>query len=137
SVWKAQVSNAFQSCAIYPLYSGDKTPLGVLVLGMTSDTNFDAGELSALWGVMEPVGMAFDRIFLHAQVERLAIHDSMTGLLNHQNVRERLAETLKVAERQSRTVYIMMSDLDKFKSVNDTYGHPAGDKVIKSFASLI
>ncbi len=131
------VSSPFHSCAIYPLYSGQHEPIGVLVLSISSDSAFDPNEIAALWSVMEPVGMAFDRIFLHAQVERLAIHDSMTGLFNHQNVRDRLAETLKAAERQGRTVYVVMADIDKFKRVNDTYGHPAGDKVIKAFAALI
>ena len=125
------------SAVIYPIYSGARVPLGVLVLAMSTDAKFDADELAALSGVMEPIGMAFDRIFLHEQVERLAVHDSMTGLLNHQNVRERLAEALKAAQRQQKTVYIVMADLDKFKAVNDTYGHPAGDKVIKAFAGLI
>ncbi len=132
-----QVATPFHSCVIYPLYSGKREPLGVLVLAIASDSAFDSSELAALWSVMEPVGMAFDRIFLHAQVERLAVHDSMTGLFNHQNVRDRLAETLKVSERQDRAVYIVMADLDKFKLVNDTHGHPAGDKVIKAFANLI
>ena len=90
------IQDAGRSYAIYPLYSGSREPLGVLVLTMISDSPLDSDELAALWGVMEPVGMAFDRIFLHAQVERLAVHDSMTGLLNHQNVRERLGEALKV-----------------------------------------
>lgn len=137
SLYKDKVSAGFTSCAIYPLYSGRREPLGVLVLGISSEAKFDPRELSALWGVMEPIGMAFDRIFLHAQVERLAIHDSMTGLLNHQNVRERLSETLKAAQRQGRTIYIIMADIDKFKTINDAYGHPAGDKVIKAFAGLI
>lgn len=137
SVWKGQVSPAFRSCVIYPIYSGGREPLGVLVLAMSTDARFDADEMAALWGVMEPVGMVFDRIFLHAQVERLAVHDSMTGLLNHQNARERLSEALKAAQRQQKSVYIVMADIDKFKAVNDAYGHPAGDKVIKAFANLI
>ncbi len=137
AVWKGKIHGNFHSCVIYPLFSAQNVPLGVLFLGMVSATPFDSEELLTLRGVMEPIGIAFDRIFLHSQVEKLAIHDSMTGLYNRHHVRERLYETFKRARRQGEAIYVLLADIDHFKMINDGYGHPAGDKVIRSLSGII
>lgn len=137
SIYKGKVHPSIRSCAIYPLISGTGKPFGVLFLGMRGDTPLDENECATLRAVMEPIGMVFDNVFLYSQVEKLATHDSLTGLLNHQNCRERLMESIKIAKRQESPVFILMADIDKFKTLNDTYGHPVGDKVIKTFAGII
>lgn len=63
--------------------------------------------------------------------------DSLTGLLNHSNLREKLSQVLQRAERMEHSLCFAMIDLDKFKSVNDTYGHLTGDRVLKSLARLL
>lgn len=60
-------------------------------------------------------------------------HDSLTGLLNHTAAKNRL-DTLA---RHEDTLAVAMIDIDRFKSVNDTYGHPVGDQVIRSLAWLL
>jgi diguanylate cyclase (GGDEF)-like protein len=74
-----------------------------------------------------------DNNFLRQQVER----DSMTNLYNHQRFRELLQQELSRSERYGHPVSIIFSDIDHFKSVNDTHGHLAGDKVIKTIASCL
>jgi diguanylate cyclase (GGDEF)-like protein/putative nucleotidyltransferase with HDIG domain len=69
--------------------------------------------------------------------ERLATIDGLTTLFNHRTGQEKLAEQLKIAERYDRSVSAIMLDVDHFKSVNDTYGHPVGDTVLKSVARVI
>jgi diguanylate cyclase (GGDEF)-like protein len=65
------------------------------------------------------------------------IRDSLTGLLNHTNTREHLDIEVARAQRQHGLLTLALLDIDHFKAVNDTYGHPTGDRVIKSLARLL
>jgi diguanylate cyclase (GGDEF)-like protein len=65
------------------------------------------------------------------------VRDSLTGLYNHTSVRGRLAQEITRCDRQNSTLAVAMLDLDHFKEVNDTYGHPTGDTVLKSLARLL
>ncbi|MBI4672898.1 MAG: diguanylate cyclase [Chloroflexi bacterium] len=67
----------------------------------------------------------------------LAERDSLTGLLNHTRFKEQVVIELARASRAGRGLAFVMLDIDHFKVVNDTYGHPAGDRVIKSLARLL
>jgi diguanylate cyclase (GGDEF)-like protein len=70
-------------------------------------------------------------------LRRLATHDELTGLLNRREFDRVLREEQERARRFGRPFAILMLDLDRFKSVNDTYGHPAGDVVLKSAAERV
>ena len=70
---------------------------------------------------------------LRQQVER----DSMTNLYNHQRFRELLLQELLRSERYAHPLSIIFADIDDFKSVNDTFGHLAGDKAIKAIAGCL
>ena len=74
---------------------------------------------------------------LYAKVQRQATTDGLTGLFNHRTGQEKLAEQLKLAERYQRNISVIMLDVDHFKSINDNYGHPAGDSVLKAVSRLI
>lgn len=63
--------------------------------------------------------------------------DSLTGLLNHSNLKMALERELSRARRQKAPVSFVMIDIDHFKTINDQYGHPVGDKVIKGVARLL
>lgn len=63
--------------------------------------------------------------------------DSLTGLLNHTAAKERLDSAVAMARAQGSPLCMAMIDIDHFKKVNDTYGHPAGDQVIRSLAWLL
>lgn len=77
------------------------------------------------------------RIERYRTLRSLMIRDSLTGLLNHTNCMEHLEFEIACALRQKHTLCFAMLDIDHFKSVNDTHGHPTGDKVIKSLARLL
>ena len=66
-----------------------------------------------------------------------ATHDSLTGLLNHGAILTALEKELQRSAREGNPVAIMMLDIDHFKSVNDTFGHPAGDAVLCETARKI
>jgi diguanylate cyclase (GGDEF)-like protein len=74
---------------------------------------------------------------LELKVREQAIRDALTGLHNRHYLSERLAEELSRARRGAYNVAFILVDLDKFKQVNDHYGHPAGDQVLIAVAKII
>lgn len=73
----------------------------------------------------------------NSRLYRMATLDRMTGLFIHHYFQERLVEEIKRAERTGNPLTLLMADLDHFKEVNDRYGHPQGDIVLKGIASII
>jgi diguanylate cyclase (GGDEF)-like protein/PAS domain S-box-containing protein len=65
------------------------------------------------------------------ELERLGTHDSLTGLLNHRVFHVHLGVEIARAERHKRPLSVAVLDLDHFKDINDRYGHPTGDKVLR------
>lgn len=70
-------------------------------------------------------------------LQELAIKDGLTGLYNHKHIHEILDANIKMARRYSRPLSLLMLDIDNFKHVNDTYGHPFGDIVLANVAKII
>jgi len=71
------------------------------------------------------------------QINHLAHHDSLTGLFNRFSLEERLSQAVYLADRSSKKVGVLYLDLDRFKSVNDSLGHKAGDDLLKQTASRL
>ncbi|HSJ08883.1 MAG TPA: diguanylate cyclase [Longimicrobiales bacterium] len=71
------------------------------------------------------------------ELERLSISDGLTGLFNHRHIHGLLAEEFERVERTGDSMSVAMLDLDRFKSVNDTYGHQAGDRVLVDMADIL
>jgi len=81
---------------------------------------------------------------LHRQVEaknkmleELALTDSLTGLPNRRAVEHWVERELSAAARHGYTLWVVMADLDRFKAINDAYGHEVGDRVLKAFAAIL
>jgi diguanylate cyclase (GGDEF)-like protein/PAS domain S-box-containing protein len=92
------------------------------------------GKPQYLLGVVEDVT---ERKRAEARIEHMAHHDALTGLPNRVLFNRRLDEALERVKRQDESVAILCLDLDQFKSVNDTLGHPVGDKLLKAVATRI
>ena len=71
------------------------------------------------------------------KLKKLANHDSMTNLYNRRCLYEISNELVSIAKREKSPLSLIMFDIDKFKSINDIYGHSVGDEVIKTFAKLL
>lgn len=74
---------------------------------------------------------------LNARLETLAMTDGLTGLNNHRRFQEALESEYQRALRYNTPLSLLMMDVDRFKMYNDTYGHPAGDEVLKAIAGLL
>lgn len=71
------------------------------------------------------------------RLQALATTDGMTGLANHRAFQEQLRIELATADSTGRPLSLLLIDVDQFKSYNDTFGHPAGDEVLRGLARLI
>jgi diguanylate cyclase (GGDEF)-like protein len=83
------------------------------------------------------VAIAVDRARLYAELRREAITDPLVRLWNRRYLMERFREERLRAARSGRPLIALMLDIDKFKRVNDTYGHDAGDVVLQELARLV
>jgi diguanylate cyclase (GGDEF)-like protein/PAS domain S-box-containing protein len=73
----------------------------------------------------------------NAELGRLATTDGLTGLQNHRAIQERLASEAELATRHNLPLSAILLDVDLFKDYNDSYGHPAGDLVLKQVARVL
>jgi len=74
---------------------------------------------------------------LEAELSRLATTDGLTGCLNHRAFTERLEEEVARASRHGWPLTVLVADIDEFKQINDTYGHPVGDEVLVTVAEAL
>ncbi|MCK0152379.1 GGDEF domain-containing protein [Alcanivorax sp. S6407] len=72
----------------------------------------------------------------HDRLAAIATRDELTGLYNRRYFLGRLEEEMALASRSGSSLHLAIIDLDHFKQVNDTYGHPAGDEVIRRFSAV-
>src|SRR5438309_1176027 len=86
-------------------------------------------------GLVRGVRYAIERKQSELQMKQLAYHDSLTGLPNRRLLIEHLNSTLRRAARNRTTVGLLFIDIDRFKQINDTLGHEAGDRVLQTLAS--
>jgi len=77
------------------------------------------------------------KIDRYRTLRRTMLHDSLTGLLNHTTSKQQLQSAINAARLDGSGLCVAMVDIDHFKSVNDTYGHPMGDHVIRSLSWLL
>ena len=74
---------------------------------------------------------------LSEKMKKIAVHDELTGLLNRRGFAEQAARAYATARRTDRPVSVIMTDIDHFKSVNDEFGHAAGDDALCHFAKIL
>src|SRR5581483_6426411 len=91
----------------------------------------------ALVGPLLAIALYQRSTFAALKAMRLALTDPLTGLGNHRHFHERLQRELALAEQEHRTLTLCLVDIDDFKHINDTYGHPVGDRVLGQVAARL
>ncbi|TMB94176.1 MAG: diguanylate cyclase, partial [Chloroflexi bacterium] len=121
---------------VVPLVSAGRA-IGVLVLSHRSVAAFSQRDLTLMQTVGAQIAAAIDVAELHERLKRAANTDALTGLHNYRYFYDRLEEEIARAERRQAPLAVAFFDLDKLKNVNDTYGHLAGNEVLRVLGEAI
>jgi diguanylate cyclase (GGDEF)-like protein len=125
------------NCAIAPLVCQDKV-VGVLNLADKVDgDSFDSEDIALIELISQLVGASIGNIKLFEKIQHQATTDGLTGLANHKTFYEILEKELWRSRRYGGQISLIMVDIDNLKKINDTYGHRAGDKVIREISRKI
>src|SRR4051795_1779442 len=116
-----------------PLSAGETTFGSLLLFG---DDFEDEDRMTAVSLASHAV-VALDNARLHRIVERQALVDGLTGLANRRQCEDTLASELARVDRFGGPLALVVADLDWFKDVNDRFGHPMGDVVLREFAGIL
>ncbi|HET6370514.1 MAG TPA: diguanylate cyclase, partial [Nitrospiria bacterium] len=115
----------------------EERAIGVVLFLSASQGRFTAYHQHILTLLCGHVALSIAEAQLHSQVEHLATVDGLTGTFNHRRFQERLQEEFIRTHRHPDAFSFLMIDIDHFKKVNDTYGHPAGDAVLRTIAKTL
>ncbi len=119
-----------------PLRMGGNNVLGVLGIARVTG-GFSRSDASLVSSSAEQVALSLERYRFVAMMQHQASTDDLTGLYNHRFLIDYLGQQVALAERLNTPLAILIIDLDHFKRVNDTYGHPVGDAVLSGFAQTL
>jgi diguanylate cyclase (GGDEF)-like protein len=126
----------YRSMAALPLFKDDVL-LGALSVYSTELEQYSDDHMRLLETVTRLASDALGNAMQHAEAESNALTDPLTGLPNARYLGLRFEEEAARARRTDRSFQVVMLDLDEFKNVNDTYGHKAGDRMLREVAHLI
>jgi len=119
------------------------TPIVFLSAEKNIEKHLEALQIGADDFLTKPIQAAHlvssvtSRVRRYRTLRTFMVRDSLTGLLNHTKLKEELDIEVMRAQRQNASLVFAMIDIDLFKNVNDKYGHPIGDRVIKSLSRLL
>ena len=119
-----------------PMLSENKL-LGLLVMLSENRAFLDPFQVDMLKVMCNQAKTSIENARLHAAIEKMATTDGLTGLLNHRVFQEKLTEEFRRMGRFTEPVSLLLTDIDFFKKINDTYGHPVGDVVLKAVSKTI
>lgn len=122
--------------AIMPL-TKDGRVLGALVIEAEAPAGLTLEETRPLEVLAAVVASSLELAWSYEEVDRKARTDALTGLYNRMHFGEQLQRTLAEADRHNQPLSLVLVDVDHFKKVNDSFGHEAGDAVLKHVARIL
>lgn len=126
----------FKSMVYMPFYIGNRLH-GVFFVASPVENIFDDHMYENLKILTNQIAITLEKVHLYEEVARMSQTDSLTGLFVHRVFQEKLEAELKRTQRYGGNLAIAMCDIDFFKKINDTYGHLAGDYILKSIAVIL
>ncbi|MEZ4458834.1 MAG: diguanylate cyclase [bacterium] len=123
-----------KSMLVLPLIVQDQ-PIGTFIVGHSQAHRYTVERREMLEVVSNQVAVTLQNANLYARMEEMATTDGLTGLMNHRTFQARLDEAIARQRRTNKPFAVVLTDIDHFKKVNDTYGHPAGDEVLRQVAN--
>lgn len=112
-------------------------PFGALIISSREASSLGQDRLRVLQSATNHLALAMRNSLEFRKTKARADHDGLTRISNRQNFDTRLREEMKRHQRHQDELSLMMLDLDYFKSVNDTYGHQAGDMVLQEVGRIL
>ncbi len=111
--------------------------LGVLYVETPRVRRLRREDVEVVESIAVQLRVALRNALRYAEVQDQALRDGLTGLLNHTALYERLQEEVTRARHARQPLSLIFIDLDDFKTINDTYGHLEGDRLLRAFANLL
>jgi diguanylate cyclase (GGDEF)-like protein/PAS domain S-box-containing protein len=133
---KKYAAMGIHSLAVFPLIVSDDA-VGVIVLYTRKIELFDEQGLKMLTELAGNIAFAIDYIDKQERLDYLAYYDALTGLANRRLFLDRLAQYLRSAANGQHKLGLFLVDLERFKSVNDSLGRPAGDSLLRQVAQWL
>ncbi|MCL6701639.1 EAL domain-containing protein [Pseudomonas sp. T1.Ur] len=137
-LWEAYRSIAepygFRACWSTPILSHERKVLGTFALYAKTVRSPSPAETQLIDLATPLAGIAIERQLTEKRIRFMGDHDVLTGLPNRTLLEDRLKQAMLYAQRYNRLVTVVFLDLDKFKLVNDSLGHSAGDELLKTVA---
>jgi diguanylate cyclase (GGDEF)-like protein len=131
---KSTMLSEARSLLVLPLVRGDQVQ-GTLVLASRRQSAYGVDAREMLRVIGHQVGVSMQNARMYKSMEERATTDGLTGLTNRRCFQERLEQLHALCERTGQKYSVILTDVDHFKGVNDTYGHPAGDAVLRRVAA--
>jgi diguanylate cyclase (GGDEF)-like protein len=111
--------------------------VGVLVIHMRTPRALERSEIRVLQTLANQAVIAIENAAAYEQTKHLATTDALTGVANHRELEAYLERELQRAAKVHEPLALIMCDLDNFKEINDSVGHPAGDAVLRHLTQQI
>ena len=138
--------NGYEVCSKLKESSGKHIPI-FFVTGKDNDSDEEKGfNLGAVDYITKPISPAIVRARVNTHIElklqrdaleRMAMHDQLTGIYNRHYLIEAAQQKIARASRHKHPISLLMLDVDHFKAINDTYGHSKGDEVLKEMSKVL
>jgi diguanylate cyclase (GGDEF)-like protein len=133
----AEMADNISPLAAVPLIYQERFMGVLLVRSDDSARIWQENEILLLRTVADQVTVAVNHARLFAQMQEQALTDGLTGCFNRRSFEMQLERDLHLATRMRQPLSLIMLDVDKFKLVNDTYGHDAGDTALRTLAEVL
>ena len=140
-VWsdlRAAVAAAgLQTCWTVPIQSNEHQPLGLVSVFCKHDRRPTRTEIELLQMIAKLATITIEHYQTTRQLAHLVRHDRLTGMPNRMMLEDRLQQSINLSKRSGKSVAVLALDIDKFKTVNDTLGHHAGDQLLQQFSQRL